>query len=96
MAICFFLVSCVLAIGLGVGIVKINEYNSAMRGSLQRLFFIAALTVMFNAFGVIFNDEMLATLFYHCNSYASVHRNNVGLKRGYLTGHNDNFVKYCA
>lgn len=64
MAICFFLVSCVLAIGLGVGIVKINEYNSAMRGSLQRLFFIAALTVMFNAFGVIFNDEMLATLFY--------------------------------
>ncbi len=64
MAISFFLVSCVLAVGLVAGIVKINEYNTPIRASLQRLFFAATLTVMFNAVGVICNNEMIATFFY--------------------------------
>ncbi len=64
MAIGFFVVSCLLAIGLVTGIVKINKYNNAMRGSLQRLFFAAALTVMFNAIGVISTNETVAMLFY--------------------------------
>ena len=64
MAICFFLVSCVLAVGLVVGIAKINEYMNPMRKPLQLLFSAAALTVMFNAIAVVAPNETVATLFY--------------------------------
>lgn len=64
MAICFFLVSCVLAIGLVVGIVKINEYENPLSKPLQLLFLAAALTVMFNAVAVVVPGKTVAMLFY--------------------------------
>ncbi len=64
MTIGFFLVSCVLAVGLVVGTVKINQYVNPMRRPLQLLFFAATLTVMFNAVAVVSSSKAVATFFY--------------------------------
>jgi len=64
MTIGFFLVSFVLAIGLIVATVKINQYLNPMRRPLQLLFLSATLTVMCNAVAVVAPNESVATLFY--------------------------------
>ncbi len=64
MAIGFFAVSCLLAVGLVIGAILINKYENPMRRPLQLLFGAAALTVTCNAVAVISTSEMIAMLFY--------------------------------
>lgn len=60
----FFVLSCLLSIGLLVGAVMINKYEHEVRRSIQYLFAAALVTIMCNALAVIAVDEWMATLFH--------------------------------
>ena len=60
----FFILSCILALGLVIGVVTINKYENVMRRSLQVLFVMAALTALCNGVAVVSDSETLAVLCY--------------------------------
>ena len=64
MAIVFFVLSCLLSVGLMFGIVKLNKYEHAVRPSIQYLFMAALLTIMCNAVSVITPSKWISTLFH--------------------------------
>lgn len=64
MAIVFFVVSCLITAGLVAGIVKMIRHTSPLKLTLQRLFLVAAVTVMCNAVAIVVPGEGAATLFY--------------------------------
>ncbi len=64
MTIAYFVLSCILAVGLVVGVLKIKKYENPMSRPLQYLFLTATLTVLCNAVAVVSTDEITAVLFY--------------------------------
>lgn len=64
MVVAFFVLSCLVSIGLALGTVKLNKYEHALRPSIQYLFMAALLTIMCNAVAVITPNEWMATLFH--------------------------------
>ncbi|MCM1569634.1 MAG: EAL domain-containing protein [Roseburia sp.] len=58
----FFLLSCLLAAALFIGIIKLNKIKHVTRGSIQLLFGVAIITVLWNAGAVIAESEGFAVL----------------------------------
>lgn len=64
MTIGFFILSCLLTVGLLAGAAYLGKYEHTARRSVQYLFVAAAVTIMCNAAAVITDSEQAATLFH--------------------------------
>lgn len=64
MALVFFVLSCLLSVGLVIGTLKLNKYEHDVRPAIQYLFMAALLTIMCNAVSVVTSSKWMATLFH--------------------------------
>ncbi|MCM1553799.1 MAG: diguanylate cyclase, partial [Butyrivibrio sp.] len=62
MIIGFFVVSCLLSLGLIVATVKLNKYEHVVRRNIQYLFIAAVVTILCNALSVLIDDVRIAAL----------------------------------
>ena len=64
MVIGFFVLSCLLSVGLLIGTFVIGKYDNSVRRYIQHLFIAAIITIMCNAVAVVSPWETVATLFH--------------------------------
>lgn len=102
MIIAFFVLSCLLSIGLVVAALELNKYEHAVRRYIQYLFIAAMLTIMCNALSVIIGDVRTATLLHglyfaatdwlvivlmqYARHYTNIMRDNLFLRGAVYTG----------
>ena len=64
MAVLFFVLSCLIAVGLVIGTVFMNKYEHSVRPAIQYLFVAAVITIICNAIAVVVPDEWVSTFFH--------------------------------
>lgn len=62
MIVGFFVISCILAYALWVGIVQLRKRRSWLTRDIQRLFAVASIAVLWNAAGVLSDSQTFSTL----------------------------------
>ena len=72
MEVGFFVLSCILAMTLALGITIISEYENNLRKPLQFVLFTCSVATVSNAVAVVANNELLNLIFYGIYSSASM------------------------